>query len=382
MVNTGSRSVLNDEFEHEHVQLFRDDASGLVGVIAIHSTALGPAMGGLRIRAYPDVDAAVVDALRLSHAMTLKNAAAGLDLGGGKAVIIDDGTTDRRDDRLRAFADVLDRLGGRYVTAEDVGTTTADMDLIAERTRWVVGRSADHGGLGDPSGSTARTVFGAIERAAALHVDGGTTERAAALHLDAGASRTGATSATPGSLEGLTVGVLGVGKVGGPLAGLLTAAGATVVVTDADPARAAAEAARVGATAVPLDGFVERELDVLAPCALGQLIDVDDVPRLRCRIVAGAANNPLVGRATAVALAERDILYVPDFLANCGGIIQVGAEFLGFGPDELAARVGACADRVEDVLRRARDDGELPVDVAERLALERVRDVAGHAAGA
>jgi glutamate dehydrogenase/leucine dehydrogenase len=344
--------ALRTSFEHEHVELFRDPRTGLTGIVAIHSTAMGPAMGGLRIRAYADLDAALADALRLSRAMTLKNAAAGLDLGGGKAVLVDDGAWERRADRLRFAADVIERLGGRYVTAEDVGTSPADMDVIGEHTRWVAGRSLEHGGRGDPSAATARTVFGAIERAVALQ---------------AGA----------GSLEGAAVGVLGAGKVGGTVVALLAARGAEVLVADIDAARAGACAARTGARAVALGGFVERELDVLAPCAFGELIGLADVPRLRCRVIAGAANNPLVDRATAIALAQRDILYVPDFIANCGGIIHVGAEFLGFDDAEVDRRVRASVERVEAVLRIACESGELPLDVAERRALARLE--AGHA---
>jgi leucine dehydrogenase len=351
MVATLPTNVFQGDFEHEHVQVFRDPGTGLTGVVAIHSTALGPAMGGLRIRTYSDLGAAVVDALRLARAMTLKNSSAGLDLGGGKAVLIDDGSWGRRSDRLRFVGDVIERLGGRYVTAEDVGTTPADMDVIAERTPWVAGRPVEQGGHGDPSAATARTVFGAIERAAIVGLD-------------------------TDSLTGVTVGVLGAGKVGGTLVGLLSASGADVVVADVDVPRAEQVAAAAGARAVPLDGFLERELDVLAPCALGELIGVGEVAGLRCRIVAGAANNPLVDHATAVALGERGILYVPDFIANCGGIVHVGAEILGFDLTEVGRRVEASDDRIEAVLREAIETGELPIDVAVRRARARV-DAAG-----
>jgi glutamate dehydrogenase/leucine dehydrogenase len=349
MVEALPPRVFGDGFEHELLQLFRDHDSGVAGVVAIHSTALGAAMGGVRVRTYANIEAGVKDALRLSRAMTLKNSAAGLDLGGGKAVLFDDGVWDRRADRLRFFGDLLEQLEGRYVTAEDAGTSAADMDVIAERTRWVVGRSLERGGRGDPSVATARTVFAAIERAALLH-----------LGVD--------------SLEGVKVGVLGAGKVGGALVEMLSAAGACVPVADLDPARATALALHPAVDPVPVDGFLVRELDVLAPCGFGEVIGVDDVPRMRCRVVAGAANNPLVDRATAVALAERDILYVPDFIANCGGILHVAAELLRLDAAQVDRRVEASAESVEAILRSARELGELPLDIAERQALDRVRE--------
>ncbi|MGB2711538.1 MAG: Glu/Leu/Phe/Val dehydrogenase dimerization domain-containing protein, partial [Conexibacter sp.] len=339
--------TLAQTFDHEQLELFRDPATGLTGAVAIHSTALGPSMGGLRIRRYADVEAAAVDALRLARAMTLKNSAAGLRLGGGKAVLVDDGGWEDREARLLAFADVVERLGGRYVTAEDVGTSPADMDLIATRTRWVVGRSPANGGGGDPSPATARTVFGAIDAAVRSHL---------------GAA----------SLDGVHVGVLGAGKVGAGLVTLLTGAGAHVVVADVDRMRAEACAAAPHVEVVSVDGFLARELDVLAPCALGELIAAADVPELRCRIVAGAANNPLVDRSAAVALHDADILYVPDFIANCGGIVHVAAEFEGLDEAALDAQLGACVERIGPLLDEARGRGAIPLDVAVEHALERV----------
>jgi glutamate dehydrogenase/leucine dehydrogenase len=341
------RAVLDAAFEHEHLEVFRDRATGLTGVIAIHSTALGPAMGGARLRSYSGVQEAAVDALRLARAMTLKNAAAGLDLGGGKAVLLDDGGWHDRPARMAAFAEVLDRLGGRYVTAEDVGTSPGDMDLLAARTRWVAGRSHAAGGFGDPSPSTARTVFGAI--------------------CEAAASVLGSTS-----LAGVSVGVLGAGKVGAALVDLLAGAGAEVLVADVDASRAAVVAARAGACAVPVDGFLERAVDVLAPCAFGELIGEREVAGLRCCIVAGAANNQLVDRAAAVALGDAGILYVPDFLANCGGIVCVGAEFAGLDRQAVEDRLRFCVLQVREVLAEARAQGRLPLDVAIERALRRI----------
>jgi glutamate dehydrogenase/leucine dehydrogenase len=342
--------TLTQSFEHELLELFRDPETGLMGALAIHSTALGPAMGGLRLARYADAEAAAVDALRLARAMTLKNAAAGLDVGGGKAVLVDDGawaTPETRRARMLAFAGVVERLGGRYVTAEDVGTEPADMDTIATRTRWVVGRSPGNGGRGDPSPATARTVFGAIAAAVRSHL--------------------------ARSLVDVHVGVLGVGKVGAALVERLAEAGARVTVADIDHERArACAAAAPSVTAVALDAFVSRELDVLAPCALGELIAAGDVEALRCRIVAGAANNPLVDHDTAVALHDAGILYVPDFIANSGGIVHVAAEFQGLDLDAVDRQLDACVRRAGEVLGAARSRGLMPLDVAIECAEERI----------
>ena len=334
---------------HERVQLVHDRESGLQAVIAIHSTALGPALGGLRLRPYAGgLPEALDDALRLSRAMTLKASAAGLDLGGGKAVIVDDGRAELRGARLIAMAREVERLGGAYITAEDIGTTTADMDLIGEHTSHVVGRS-EHGGIGgDPSPDTARTVFGAI-RAGLTALDG------------------------DDALAGRTVGVIGLGKVGGRLAAQLAQAGASVVACD--PVEAARSAAREAGVEL-VDGaeqVLERELDVLAPCAGGGLIGVELARALRCRIVCGAANNQLQDEAAADALAARGILHVPDFLANCGGLIRVDAERRDDrDPDALERRLAAAQQRTLAVLVEARERALPPDAVAEEHALRRV----------
>jgi glutamate dehydrogenase/leucine dehydrogenase len=337
-------------FDHERLHVFRDAPTGLTGAIAIHSTVLGPAMGGLRLHPYASIESAMGDALRLARAMTLKNAAADLDLGGGKAVLVDDGAWRQpatRAERMRAVGRVIDGLQGAYVTAEDVGTSPADMDRIAETTRWVAGRPVAHGGRGDPSPATARTVFGAIGSGARI-----------ALGRD--------------GLEGVHVAVLGVGHVGAALVGLLRDAGARVTLTDVDAARAVRVAGETGATAVAPDGFLEREVDVLAPCAMGELLDLASIGRLRCAVVAGAANNPLADPGGAAALAAAGILYVPDFLANCGGIIHVGGEVLGYDDAEVERRLGLAVARTEDVLQAAATTGRLPLDLAVERATARI----------
>jgi glutamate dehydrogenase/leucine dehydrogenase len=286
---------LLERCDHERVEVVQDSRTGLRAVIAIHSTALGPAVGGLRMRPYAGLDGAVRDARRLSAAMSLKNAAAGLGLGGGKAVIVDDGTAGaQRDARLRAFADAIEALDGAYVTAEDVGTTPRDMDLIATRTAHVLGRSPELGGRGDPSPATARTVHAAVRAGVA--------------------ARLGAAD-----LAGLRVGIAGVGNVGAALARLLAADGAELTLADADAARAGALAAELGARVTETDALLRLPVDVLAPCATGEMIDAELAGDVSCSVIAGAANNPLVDDGTAAALHARGVLYAPDFLANCGG---------------------------------------------------------------
>jgi glutamate dehydrogenase/leucine dehydrogenase len=341
----------------ERLHVFSDPASGVRGVVAIDSTALGPAMGGLRLHVYTSLDDAAADASRLARAMSLKNAVAGLNLGGGKAVVLDDGKwadPARRAERMRAVGTIVEELGGRYITAEDVGTTPQDMDHIAAATRWVAGRPVERGGRGDPSPLTAQTVLAAIRAGVARRI---------------GADE----------LTGVTVGVQGVGHVGARLTELLCAAGADVTVADADRKRGQEVAARTGARAVDPVGFLTRRFDVLAPCALGEAIGPDVIDTLRCAIVAGAANNPLATAAVADDLARAGILYIPDFLANCGGIIHVGGEALGLGESEVSALMRAATERVDDVLREAAQSGRTPLDVAVRLARMRIAN-AGHTA--
>ncbi|MBS1862328.1 MAG: Glu/Leu/Phe/Val dehydrogenase [Actinobacteria bacterium] len=348
--------VIGSEFRHERLTVFSDRETGATGAIAVDSTALGPAMGGLRLFAYASLDELIVDALRLARAMSFKNAAAGLELGGGKAVLLDDGRWgDLREERMRAVGRQIEALAGEYITAEDVGTSPGDMQAIAAETAYVAGRPADLGGRGDPSPYTARTVFAAIAAAARIEL-----------------RRT--------DLEGLRVGVQGVGNVGGRLVALLTEAGAEVFVADLDEVRAEAVAAAYGATALPLDGFLWGEFDVLAPCALGGAIGLDDVDRIGARIIAGAANNPLADRDVGVALARRGVLYVPDFIANSGGIIHVGSEALGLDAAVTEVRLEASIDRLERILTEARDTGRLPLELAEQHAETVLREGRGNGA--
>ena len=331
--------------EHERVVVRQDPETGLRLIVAVHSTVLGPALGGMRLRAYPGgVPEALADVLGLARTMTLKASAAGLDLGGGKAVMIDDGNEDMRDARMRAAAEAIDELRGAYITAEDIGTTTADMDLISRYTRWVAGRSLENGGRGDPSPVTAETVLRAMERGLV------------------------AATGSP-DFDGRTVAVIGVGKVGAPLARRLALAGAKVAAFDVDRARLEALADE-GALApvASLEALLAREVDVLAPCAAGGTIEGD----VRCRLVCGAANNPLASADVAERLAARKVLYVPDFLANCGGLISVSAEWTRAGDDDVERHIQRAMLRLDDALAESKRTGEPPAVVAEHHALERV----------
>jgi valine dehydrogenase (NAD+) len=335
--------------DHEQVVIRQDPETGLRFIVAVHSTVLGPSLGGMRLKSYAGgLREALDDVLGLSRTMTLKASAAGLDLGGGKSVMIDDGNTELREARLEGAAHVIDGLGGAYVTAEDIGTTCADMDFISRFTRFAVGRSVENGGGGDPSPVTAETVFQALLRGLA--------------------SATGSTE-----LDGRRIGVVGLGKVGSVLAGKLSAHGAKILAFDLDPLCCERFRAEHGGQIAGSAGEVmAASLDVLAPCAAGGMIDERLARSLDCRVVAGAANNPLSTRAVARILDERGVLYVPDFLANCGGLIHVSLEwYREHGPSESELIAGAM-DRLELAIETAHVEGSPPIEVAERQALERI----------
>ena len=344
----GSIGVAGDD--HEQIVIRQDPGTGMRLIVAVHSTVLGPALGGLRLKRYPGgLREALEDVMGLARTMTLKASAAGLDLGGGKAVMIDDGDDSHRLERLEAAAGVIEGLVGAYITAEDIGTTTADMDHMARFTSFCTGRSVAKGGGGDPSPVTADTVIAAMRRALA--------------------AQTGSDE-----LDGRRVGVLGLGKVGGALAERLAAAGARVVACDLDGSRCERFATQHGVAVAPTaEAMLGMRLDVLAPCAGGALIDDALARSLDVGIVAGAANNPLADRGVARTLLERDILYVPDFLANCGGLIHVAGEWFGDGGGATErARIEHAMDRLDDAIATSAVEGATPLDVAERQALERV----------
>jgi glutamate dehydrogenase/leucine dehydrogenase len=343
----GIPASARDGFEQIVIQ--QHSASGMRLIVAVHSTVLGPALGGMRLKAYPrGLSEALDDVKGLARTMTLKASAAGLDLGGGKAVMVDDGEAASRLDRMEAAARVIESLEGSYITAEDIGTTTADMDHIGCFTRFCTGRSHEHGGRGDPSPVTAETVLRAMRRGVA-----------ARLGSD--------------DLEGRSVGVIGLGKVGGVLAARLAGAGARLVAFDLDPERCERFAAEHGVRIAPsAEAVLGTRLDVLAPCAGGGLIDEQVAGALEVSVIAGAANNPLAGPAVAETLRRRNILYVPDFLANCGGLIHVAGEWFGDDESRELARIDHAMERLDTAIATAAAEGATPVEVAERQALERV----------
>ena len=335
---------------HERVVVEFGERSGVTLAIAVHSTALGPALGGARMWHYERTADAIEDARRLAASMTLKAAAAGLDLGGGKGVIATPEGTPPASEVRRAilldFGDLVESLEGDYVTAEDVGTSSADMSVIAERTAHVVGLDEDRGGSGDPSPVTARGVLAAM-RACATHRYG-TRE-----------------------LRGLRVGVVGLGHVGGALARLLADAGAELFVSDIDPERRRIGEA-LGASWVHPAAAIGVECDVLAPCALGGLIGENDVSELRAAIVCVAANNVLTSDAVAAELDRRGVLYAPDFIANAGGLISVYGELHRL-PHERAV---ALADGIEAVMGRTLEVSDhrriTPLAAARETAMRRL----------
>jgi len=340
---------------HEQVTFCHDKVTGLRAIIAIYSTALGPALGGTRFYPYPSEEVALQDALRLSRAMAYKNAVAGLDHGGGKAVIIGDPATDKSEALLRSYGRFVESLGGRYVTASDVGTNVADMDTVARETRFATGRSQANGGAGDSSILTAFGVFQGM-RASAAHVWG-----------------------TP-SLSSRTVGIAGVGKVGSLLSSLALEDGAHVVVSDVKSAAVSALRQRHPEVEVAVDAraLVRSELDIFAPCALGGALDDDTVAVLSAKVVCGAANNQLAvegAGGTAEALLARGITYAPDFLVNAGGVIQVSDELHGFDFARAKARTKGIFEATASVLRVAADQGVSPAVAADHLAEQRMSEV-------
>jgi len=338
-----------DMTAHEQVVRFHDAATALVGYIAIHSTALGPALGGTRIFPYATERDALADALRLSEAMSYKNALAGLDHGGGKAVIVADPARDISPQLLHAYGRFVETLGGRYVTAADAGSSMADMDVVGEVCRWVTGRSPDRGGCGDSSVLTAYGLFAGMRAAAQF--------------------RWGHPS-----LAGRTVGVCGVGKVGANLVGHLVDDGARVVVTDIDPdAVARTLAAHPTVTAVPdASVLVRTPLEVYSPCALGGALDDQSAAALTAAVVCGAANNQLAHPAIADVLAARGILYAPDYVVNAGGVIQVAGELVGLPMDGAREKAAGIFQTTLSVLTSAAEQGITPVAAADRLAAARI----------
>jgi leucine dehydrogenase len=335
---------------HEQVVCCSDKSSGYRGVIAIHDTTLGPALGGCRFWNYASDEEAVTDALRLSRGMTYKNAVAGLNLGGGKSVIIGDNRTANREMIFRAHGRFVESLGGRYVTAEDVGTGTADMDYVHMETEYVAGLATRSG---DPSPVTAHGVFRSIEASAKW--------------------RWGSPS-----LSGKTILVQGLGNVGNYLMKELTAAGAKLIVTDIRQEKVAHAVKEYGAKAVSETEIYSQKADIYAPCALGATINDDTIPQLKVEIVCGGANNVLLeARKHGEALEKRNILYAPDFVANAGGVINVYSELAGWTRERALRKADEIFDTMLGVFAIAKEKGIPTYEAADALAERRVAAVRG-----
>ncbi|KQS51035.1 MULTISPECIES: Leu/Phe/Val dehydrogenase [unclassified Sphingomonas] len=337
---------LPDFDDHEGVHAFTDPESGLHAVIAVHSTKLGPAAGGARFWHYADNGRAVTDALRLSRGMSFKNAMAGLELGGGKGVVLaakpgDVITTAQ----LEAFGRAVDSLGGRYVTAEDVGMSEDRMKVIASQTRYVSGLPVASGAAGgDPGPYTALGIYLGVKAAAQRGL--------------------GATD-----MKGVRVAIQGVGSVGGGLARLLAKDGAVLTLADVDEGRAQKLAAELDATAVAAEAILTTEADIFSPNALGAILTEMSIAALKAKVVAGGANNQLSVREDGARLHARGILYAPDYVINAGGIINVGLEYLGHGDEaEVKARIARIPERLIEVWNESDRSGEPSSDVADSIA--------------
>lgn len=337
--------------DHEQVVFISDDRVQLRAIIAVHDTTLGPALGGCRMYPYADEASALRDVLRLSRGMTFKAAAAGLRLGGGKAVILGDPRKDKTPELLRAMGVAIDRLAGRYITAEDVGTTVADFAWVREGTRHVVGLPEELGGTGDPSPTTALGVYHGIVAGAAHRLGS--------------------------DLRGLTVAVQGLGNVGWSLCRLLVDAGAHLVVSDIDAVLARKAAAEFDAQVVDPDAIYAAQADVFAPCAMGAVVNDQTLPRMKFRVIAGGANNQLARDEHGRQLRDREILYAPDFVINAGGLIRVASERDGFDPVGVDLQVEAIGATLGQIFELSDRTGTSTQAAAMQLAQERLSG--GHA---
>ncbi len=330
---------------HEALHFVTDETTGLRAIIAMHSTHLGPAAGGTRFWHYSDDADALTDALRLSRGMSYKNSMAGLPLGGGKAVVLADSSRTKTPEMLAAFASAVDSLGGKYVTAEDVGMSVSDMIEISKKTKYVAGLPVGGGQVGgDPGPHTSLGVFLGIKAAVKR-----------ALGKD--------------NLDGLHIALQGAGSVAGGVARQAAAEGARLSIADVDQARAEALAAETGGTVVSPGDLLSLEADVVSPCALGAILTEESIAHLKTPIVAGGANNQLATAEDGKRLQARGILYAPDYVINAGGIINVSTEYLGDGGPELVrSRVEAIPGRLEQIWSESAASGQDPASVADAMA--------------
>ena len=336
--------------DHEQIVYCYDKDAGLKAIIAIHNTALGPALGGTRMWPYKNEQEALVDVLRLSRGMTYKAAAAGLNLGGGKAVIIGDPKKDKSEALFRAFGQFINSLNGRYITAEDVGTTVTDMGHVFAETSWVTGISPALGGSGDPSPLTARGVLHAVK---------------ASCFEKFGSD----------NLKGKTVALQGLGKVGYYLAEYLNEEGASLIVADIDPAQCQKAEAELGAKVVSTDEILWQNCDVLAPCAMGAIINDESIHKLNCQVIAGAANNMLKEQRHGDILHEKGILYAPDYVANAGGLMNVFVELEGYSRERALERTEGIYNNLLEIYKIARELGVPTYKAADEMAERRLAQI-------
>ena len=338
--------------EHEQVVFCNDRTVGLKAIIAIHNTALGPALGGTRMWPYKNEDEALIDVLRLSKGMTYKAAAAGLNLGGGKAVIIGDSKTQKTEGLFRAFGQFVNSLNGRYITAEDVGTGVNDMEHVFMETPWVTGIPKDFGGSGDPSPYTAHGVLMGIK---------------AALKFKFGSD----------DLKGKRVAVQGLGNVGTNLVKDLLADGAEVIVSDIDAAKVKKHVEKYQVRSVSPEEILFTDCDVLAPCALGALVNDNTIKKLKCQIIAGGANNVLAEARHGDQLKELGILYAPDYVINAGGLMNVFVELEGYSHDRAFDKTRKVYDNCLQVFEIAKAENIGTHTAADRMAEKRLKTI-GH----
>ncbi len=346
----GTFEVISQHGDHEQVLFCHDKTVGLKAIIAIHNTSLGPALGGTRMWNYKNEDEALIDVLRLSKGMTYKAAAAGLNLGGGKAVIIGDAKTQKTEGLFRAFGQFVNSLNGKYITAEDVGTCEQDMEYIYMETPWVTGIPKDFGGSGDPSPYTAHGVL--------MGIKASTKEK---FGTD--------------SLKGIRVAVQGLGNVGSNLVKYLHQEGAIVTVADIDQDKAKLIVDKYGAQMSSTDQIVFTECDVFAPCALGAVVNDNTINKLKCKVIAGGANNQLAEPRHGEILREMGILYAPDYVINAGGLMNVFVELEGYSSDRAFDKTRKVYDNLMKVYSIAKRDNIATHVAADRLAEDRIKTI-------
>lgn len=345
-----SFEIIEKHGDHEQVLFCHNKDVGLKAIIAIHNTALGPALGGTRMWNYKTEQEALVDVLRLSKGMTYKAAAAGLNLGGGKAVIIGDHSKDKSEGLFRAFGQFINSLNGRYITAEDVGTKVKDMEYIYMETPWVTGIPKDLGGSGDPSPYTAHGVFQGIK--ACQNEKNGTD-----------------------SLKGARIAIQGLGNVGWHLCEYLSKEGADMIVADIDPKKVKNAVDQFGAKSCDADVIHKQEVDIFAPCALGAGVNDRTLNEFKCKIIAGGANNVLAEDRHGMALKELGILYAPDYVINAGGLMNVFVELEGYSPDRALQHTFKIYENLKEIFAIAKKENLPNHKAADKLAETRINTI-------